>query len=81
MLRRAAMMALPSIALGLPAAAQQAITDQEARQITGNILEAWNKAFQARDPIALAAQYTEDYVFVGPPPAGAMSGRAAMIKN
>jgi len=39
MLRRTAMMALPSIALGLPAAAQQAITEQEARQIAGSALD------------------------------------------
>ncbi len=86
MLRSLVLTSALTVALALPAAAQQAISEQEARQVAQSALEFWNKAFAARDAARLAAQYTEDYVMVGPPgwpkaPDGTMSGRATMEKN
>jgi uncharacterized protein (TIGR02246 family) len=81
MLTRIATLTLVPIALTLPAAAQQNMSDQEARQIVEQALSSWNKGFQAKDPAGLAAQYTEDYVMIGPPPEGSVSGRATMEKH
>jgi uncharacterized protein (TIGR02246 family) len=81
MLRWLTMVILLSIVPMLPAAAQQTMSEQDARRVAESALDSWNKAFAARDPAGLADQYTEDYVFVGPPPAETMSGRAAMVKN
>jgi ketosteroid isomerase-like protein len=65
-----------------PAGAQQAMSQQEAQHVAASALEAWNKAFAARDPAGLAAQYTEDYVENNPPPDGTTaSGRAWMEKH
>jgi len=70
--------------LALPAVAQS-LTDQEARHVAETVVDSRNKAFAARDPAELAAQYPEDYVIVGPPgwppaPGGTMSGRATIEK-
>jgi ketosteroid isomerase-like protein len=81
MLIRTARLALVPIALALPASAQQRMSDQQARQVAEGALSSWNQAFRAKDPAGLAAQYTNDYVMIGPPPEGSMSGRAAMEKH
>jgi ketosteroid isomerase-like protein len=81
MLRRLTLIALLAIALAIPAAAQQVMSEQEARQVAESVLKSWNKAIQEKDAAGLAAQYTEDYVKVEPPPGGTMWGRATMEKN
>ena len=86
MLRWITLLSALTVGLALPAAAQQAISEQEARQVAQSALEAWNKAFAAKDAAGLAAQYTEDYVMNGPTgvpeaPDGMMSGRATMEKH
>jgi ketosteroid isomerase-like protein len=81
MLLRVAIMTLVPLTLAVPAIAQQAMSDQDAHQIAHNALGSWNKAIQARDAAGLASQYTENYVMIGPPSEGSISGRANMEKH
>ena len=86
MLRTIALVTSLMIATSMPTAAQQALSEQDARQIAQSVVETWNKAFAAKDAAGLAAQYTEDYIMFGPPraheaPDGMMSGRASMEQH
>ena len=66
-----------AISLSYPAAAQQ-ISDKEARQAGENIVQAYNKAGQAKDPAGLAAVYAKNAILVMPE--GPLVGRAAIEK-
>jgi uncharacterized protein (TIGR02246 family) len=65
------------ISLSAPAVAEQ-ISDQEARQAGENIVQAYNKAGQAKDPAGLAAVYAKNAILVMPE--GPLVGRAAIEK-
>jgi uncharacterized protein (TIGR02246 family) len=77
MSRSLALVSMLAISLALPVAAEQ-ISEQEARQAGENIVQAYNKAGQAKDAAGLAAVYTEDAILVMPE--GPLVGRAAIEK-
>jgi len=74
----AAIVVTPALA---PPAAAQSMTGQEAHQVAETALAAWNKAFAAKDSVALANLCTEDVVFFKPPPKSVLNGREATAKN
>jgi uncharacterized protein (TIGR02246 family) len=71
--------AILALALGsaVPVAAQQT-SSQEARQSADSVVQAHNKAMQAKDAAGVAALYTEDVIFITPD--GPLLGRAAVEK-
>ena len=62
----------------MPAAAQH-VSDQDARQAGESVVQAHNKASQAKDAAGLAALYSEDATDITPD--GAIFGRAAIQKK
>ena len=77
MSRSLALVPMLALSLAMPVAAEQ-ISEQEARQAGENIVQAYNKAGQAKDAAGLAAVYTEDAILVMPE--GPLVGRAAIEK-
>jgi ketosteroid isomerase-like protein len=77
MLRLFMIMPVLAIGLAMPVAAQQT-SDQDARQAGESVVEAHNKATQARDPAEVAALFTEDAILLTPD--GPLFGRAAIEK-
>ena len=75
MSRSLTLVSVLAISLAVPAVAEP-ISEQEARQAGENIVQAYNKAGQAKDAAGLAAVYTEDAVLVMPE--GPLVGRAAI---
>jgi ketosteroid isomerase-like protein len=76
MQRRRYFIIIPIVTMGLamPAAAQQ-VSDRDAWQAGETVVQAFNKASQAKDAAGFAALYSEDATYVtpdggGPPPAG-----------
>jgi uncharacterized protein (TIGR02246 family) len=59
--------------------AAQQTSDQAARQAADSVVQAHNKAFQAKDAAAAAALYSEDVIEVTPD--GPLVGRGALEKN
>ena len=72
-------MTVPVLAIGLalPAVAQQT-SDRDARQAGESVVQAHNKATQARDAAGVAALYAENAIMVTPD--GPLVGRAAIEK-
>jgi uncharacterized protein (TIGR02246 family) len=77
MLRVLIIVPVVAIGLAMPAAAQH-VSDQEARQAGESVVQAFNKASQAKDAAGLAALYSEDAAYVTPD--GPISGRAEIQK-
>ncbi len=77
MLRVFSIVPIVSIGLAMPAAAQH-VSDQDARQAGESVVQAFNKASQAKDAAGLAALYSEDATFIRPD--GPIFGRAAIQK-
>jgi len=77
MLRSLMIMPMLTIALAMPAAAQQ-ISEQDARRAAESFVETFLKAAQKKDAAGLAALYTEDALLITPD--GPISGRAAIEK-
>ena len=72
--------AVPLLVIGLVGStAAQQVPEQEAHRTGQNVLDAWNKASQHKDAVAMAALFTEDGVRVTPH--GLISGRAAIEKD
>jgi uncharacterized protein (TIGR02246 family) len=71
---------VPALAIGLvmPAAAQH-VSDQDARQAAESMVQAHNKASQAKDAAGVAALYSEDAM--GITLDGPIFGRAAIQKK
>ena len=63
----------------LPCAAQQAISEPEARKVVESLIEVWVKAAANKDAAGISALYTEDAMRVTPD--GILYGRAAIEKN
>ena len=78
MLRLMTMISAVAIALAMPVRAQQAPTEQEARQAAESFVDGFNKAVQKKDAAGVAALFTEDALMVTPD--GTISGRAAIEK-
>jgi uncharacterized protein (TIGR02246 family) len=74
------LMILSALTMGLamPAAAQH-ISDQDAWKAGDSVVQAHNRASQAKDAAGLAALYAEDATLVGPD--GPVFGRAALQKQ
>jgi uncharacterized protein (TIGR02246 family) len=77
MLRSFMFMPILAIGLAMPAAAQH-VSDQDARQAGESVVQAFNKASQAKDAAGLAALYSEDATYITPD--GPVFGRAAIQK-
>jgi len=78
MLRSFAIVPIVAIGLAMPAAAQP-VSDRDAWQAGESVVQAFNKASQAKDAAGLAALYSEDVTFVTPD--GPIYGRAAVQKQ
>ena len=78
MLRVLTMVSIVAIGLAMPAAAQH-VSDQDARQAGESVVQAFNKASQAKDAAGLAALYSEDATLIRPD--GPIFGRAAIQKQ
>ena len=77
MLRFFTIVPIVAIGLAMPAAAQH-VSDQDARQAGESVVQAFNKASQAKDAAGLAALYSEDATYITPD--GPIFGRAAIQK-
>ena len=77
MLRVFTIVPIVAIGLAMPAAAQH-VSDQDARQAGEAVVQAFNKASQAKDAAGLAALYSEDATYITPD--GPLFGRAAIQK-
>ena len=77
MLRVFTIVPMVAIGLAMPAAAQH-VSDQDARQAGESVVQAFNKASQAKDAAGLAALYSEDATYITPD--GPIFGRAAIQK-
>jgi uncharacterized protein (TIGR02246 family) len=78
MLRSLTIIPIVAIGLAMPAAAQH-VSDQDARQAGESVVQAHNKASQAKDAAGVAALYSEDATVVTPD--GPIFGRAAIQKK
>lgn len=78
MFRSLTMASVRAIGLVIPAAAQQ-VSDKETRQAAESSVDAYNRAVQKKDAVALAALFTEDAILIIPE--GSISGRAAIEKG
>lgn len=77
MLRVFTIVPIVAIGLAMPASAQD-VSDQAARQAGESVVQAFNKASQAKDAAGLAALYSEDATYITPD--GPVFGRAAIQK-
>jgi uncharacterized protein (TIGR02246 family) len=77
MLRVFTIIPIVAIGLAMPAAAQH-VSDQDARQAGESMVQAFNKASQAKDAAGLGALYSEDAMLITPD--GPVFGRAAIQK-
>jgi uncharacterized protein (TIGR02246 family) len=77
MLRIFTIVPIVAIGLAMPAAAQH-LSDQDARQAGESVVQAHNKASQAKDAAGVAALYSEDATYITPD--GPIFGRAAIQK-
>jgi uncharacterized protein (TIGR02246 family) len=77
MLRVFTIVPIVAIGLAMPAAAQH-VSDQDARQAGESVVQAFNKASQAKDAAGLGALYSEDAALITPD--GPVFGRAAIQK-
>jgi uncharacterized protein (TIGR02246 family) len=78
MLRSCTIIPIVAIGLAMPAAAQH-VSDQDARQAGESVVQAHNKASQAKDAAGVAALYSEDATDITPD--GPIFGRAAIQKK
>jgi uncharacterized protein (TIGR02246 family) len=78
MLRSFTIIPIMAIGLAMPAAAQH-VSDQDARQAGESVVEAHNKASQAKDAAGVAALYSADVAYITPD--GPIIGRAAVQKQ
>ena len=65
MLRSFTIIPIVAIGLAMPAAAQH-VSDQDARQAGESVVQAYNKASQAKDAAGVAALYSEDATYITP---------------
>jgi len=78
MLRSLTIVPIVAIGLAMPAAAQH-VSDRDAWQAGESVVQAFNKAAQAKDAAGLAALYSEDVTYITPN--GPIFGRAALQKQ
>jgi uncharacterized protein (TIGR02246 family) len=75
MLRSLTIVPIVAIGLSMPAMAQH-LSDRDAWQAGESVVQAFNRASQAKDAVGLAALYSEDVIYVTPD--GPIYGRAAV---
>jgi uncharacterized protein (TIGR02246 family) len=77
MLRSFITVAVAAVGLAMPAAAEQ-VSEQDAWKAGQSVVEAFNRAAEARDAAGLARLYSEDALFITTD--GPVYGRAAIQK-
>lgn len=79
MSRYLCVLSVAAMAIGVPAYAAQQLSATEAKQAAQGVVDAFNKAAQAKDAAAVAAMFTDDASVASP--FGINAGRAAIEKN